>query len=334
MLRWNALGDIPGDLGPCAVTLGNFDGVHRGHRAVLGELVARARAEGLFSVAVTFDPHPVAVLRPDAAPRLVGTLQQRLELLADAGLDAVFVMEFTRELAAWTPEEFVRRVFCEVLHAQLVVVGQDTRFGVRNSGDVSTLRTLGAGCGFDVVMVTDQGDATEAEETAVATQATRWSSSQVRQLIADGDVQSAGHILGRHHEVAGIVVHGDHRGRQLGYPTANLCQDPDGLIPADGVYAGWLVRCAAAPHDPERRLPAAISVGTNPTFDGQQRRVEAYVLDRLDLDLYDERVALEFVERLRPTYKFSGVEQLLEVMAEDVRRSREILDVPAPHDGS
>ena len=323
MQRWNAVSEIPDDLGACAVTLGNFDGVHRGHRAVLAELVARARAIGLPAVAVTFDPHPLSVLRPESAPGQVGTLGQKLALLGAVGLDGVLVMEFTRELAAWTPERFVREVFCAALQAQLVVVGQDTRFGARNSGDVTTLQDLGSACGFEVVVVTDKGD------RADATEATRWSSSQLRRLITSGDVALAAHVLGRLHEVAGIVVHGDHRGRQLGYPTANLCQDPDGLIPADGVYAGWLVRDGAVA-EPERRLPAAISIGTNPTFDGQQRRVEAYVLDRTDLELYDERVALEFVERLRPTYKFSGIEELLETMADDVRRSRRILDVPPP----
>lgn len=324
MLRWNAVDEIPDDLGGCAVTLGNFDGVHRGHQAVLAELVMRARADGVPAVAVTFEPHPLAVLRPDAAPPMVGTLTQRLELLEAADLDAVLVMEFTHELAAWTPEQFVRRVFCRGLHARVVVVGQDTRFGARNAGDVTTLRELGADCGFDVVVVNDRGD------RADATEATRWSSSQVRRLVAEGDVALAAHVLGRHHEVAGVVVHGDHRGRSLGYPTANLCQDPEGLIPADGVYAGWLVRCAAPADDPDRRMPAAISIGTNPTFDGHQRRVEAYVLDRLDLDLYGERVSMEFVERLRPTYKFSGVEELLEVMAGDVRQSRRILGVADP----
>lgn len=317
MHRWNALSDIPDDPRPRAVTLGNFDGVHRGHRAVLNELVERAAEKSLSPVAVTFDPHPSAVLRPDQAPPLVGTLDQRIELLEELDLDGVLVMEFTRELAAWTPEEFVRKVFVEALQAQLVVVGQDTRFGVRNSGDVTTLRELGEQLGFDVIVVHDQGD------RADATEATRWSSSQVRQLVIEGDVAAACRVLGRPHEVAGVVVHGDHRGRELGYPTANLCQDPDGLIPEDGVYAGWLVRLGVG--GTERPLPAAISVGTNPTFDGTQRRVEAYVLDRTDLDLYGERVSLQFAHRLRPMYRFSGIEELLEVMSDDVRRTRDLL---------
>ncbi|MBW3084446.1 Bifunctional riboflavin kinase/FMN adenylyltransferase [Austwickia sp. TVS 96-490-7B] len=320
MHRWFSRSEIPDDLPPCAVTLGNFDGVHRGHRAVLREVVDRARGHGLLSVAVTFDPHPLSVLRPERAPELVGSLPQRLALLAEADLDGVLVMEFTRELAAWAPERFVADILVGDLRARTVVVGEDTRFGVRNSGDVGTLRQLGSTYGFDVVVVTDQGDRDQVSDGS------RWSSSQVRRLVGEGDVDAAAHVLGRRHEVSGTVVHGDHRGRELGYPTANLCQDPEGLIPADGVYAGWLVRSGLELGVPDRRLPAAISVGTNPTFDGTQRRVEAYVLDRSDLQLYGEQVTLEFVVRLRPTYRFSGIDELLQVMAEDVRRTRQILD--------
>jgi riboflavin kinase/FMN adenylyltransferase len=152
----------------------------------------------------------------------------------------------------------------------------------------------------------------------------------VRELLAEGDVATAARILGRPHRVAGIVVHGDHRGRELGYPTANLAQDAVGQVPADGVYAGRLLRPALPRNDPDADLPAAISIGTNPTFDGRRRRVEAYVLDRDDLDLYGERVALEFVERLRPTLRFDGVEALVAQMAQDVARSRELLGVPQP----
>lgn len=323
MQRWNSLDDIPPGLPPCVVTLGNFDGVHRGHKVVLSEVVGCAAELGLTSVAVTFEPHPIAVLRPEAAPSLLVTLDQRLELMASSGLHAVLVMEFTRDLASWTPERFVSEVFVRALNARLVVVGQDTRFGVRNSGDVATLRRLGDELGFEVEVVRDQGD------TPDAAQETRWSSSQARELIAQGDVVSVARILGRPHAVAGRVVHGDHRGRTLGFPTANLESEPAGLVPADGVYAGWLARDDLAPDDPERRLPAAISIGTNPTFDGTTRRVEAYVLDRDDLDLYERAVTLEFVERLRPTLRFDGVEQLLETMRGDVARTREVLDLPA-----
>ncbi|MEP7161741.1 MAG: bifunctional riboflavin kinase/FAD synthetase [Dermatophilaceae bacterium] len=323
MQRWNALDDIPPGLPPCVVTLGNFDGVHRGHRVVLGEVVGCAAELALMSVAVTFEPHPLAVLRPEAAPPQLVSLEQRLALLAASGLDAVLVMEFTQELASWSPRRFVSEVFVNALHARLVVVGQDTRFGVRNSGDVSKLHQLGDELGFEVQVVRDQGDAPHAE------QATRWSSSRVRSLILAGDVTAAARILGRSHRVAGQVVHGDHRGRELGFPTANLERDVSGLVPSDGVYAGWLVRDELSDDDPLRRLPAAISIGTNPTFDGTSRRVEAYVLDRDDLDLYDAYVSVEFVERLRPTLRFDGIEALLETMRGDVARTREILDLPA-----
>lgn len=323
MQRWNSLDDIPPGLPPCVVTLGNFDGVHRGHKVVLSEVVGRAVELGLTSVAVTFEPHPVSVLRPEAAPPLLVSLEQRLDLLASSGLDAVLVMEFTRELASWAPERFVSEVFVGALNARLVVVGQDTRFGVRNSGDVTTLRRLGDELGFEVEVVKDQGEAPNAE------QATRWSSSKARHLVAHGDVVAVARILGRPHAVSGIVVHGDHRGRELGFPTANLESEPAGLVPADGVYAGWLVRDELSYDDVERRLPAAISIGTNPTFDGTSRRVEAYVLDREDLDLYDRRVTLEFVARLRPTLRFEGVAQLLETMRGDVARTREALGLPA-----
>ena len=318
MLRWTDLTQIPEGFGPSVVTLGNFDGVHRGHRAVLATVIEQARERGAQAVAVTFDPHPVAVLRPDQAPRTITPLGLRLDLLEGTGLDAVLVQEFTAELAGWTPERYVEEVFVEALGATAVVVGEDTRFGVRNSGDVSTLRALGEKHGFDVVVLKDLGGDT------------RWSSSQVRELVATGDVAAAAEILGRPHRISGTVVHGDHRGRELGYPTANLSQEMGGLVPADGVYAGWLLRLDLPGDDADRVLPAAVSIGTNPTFDGHQRRVEAYALDRTDLDLYGEQVGVELVERLRPTERFDSVEELLEQMARDVDRCREVLTSIVP----
>ena len=296
------------------MTIGNFDGVHRGHHAVLKLVVDRARAAGLRSVAVTFDPHPLAVLYPDRAPEPLSTTDHKLELLAAAGLDAVLVMPFTPELAQWSPRRFVQDALVDALGAKEVVVGSDTRFGYRNAGDVDTLRELGAELGFTVQVVADLGR--QGQER-------RWSSTWIRELIAAGDVAGAAEVLGRPHRVTGAVVHGDHRGRELGYPTANLAPDAVGAVPADGVYAGWLVRTATA-----ERLPAAISIGTNPTFEGRRdRRVEAYVLGRDDLDLYDEVVAVEFVERLRPTLRFDGIEALCDQMALDVKRCREVLGV-------
>ena len=320
--RWYGLDDIPADLGPTVVTLGNFDGVHRGHREVLTRVVREAADRGALPVAVTFEPHPIAVLYPDRAPAAVMSLEQRLDALESVGLAAVLVIEFTREFAQQTPEEFVRRTFVDALGACAVVVGKDTRFGVRNSGDVDTLRELGAAHGFGVVALDDIGEG--------ATEGARWSSTQLRAELLAGNVGHAGQILGRPHRVTGAVVHGDHRGRELGYPTANLSQDHEGLVPADGVYAGWLVRLDLDESAPDRTLPAAVSVGTNPTFDGHQRRVEAYVLDRTDLDLYGERVAVEFVSHLRPTLKFESIDTLVEQMAQDVTRCREILSAIVP----
>ena len=319
MQRWNGLEQVPAGFGPSAVTIGNFDGVHRGHREVLGRLVARARTEELASVAITFEPHPLAVLYPERAPQPLSTTAHKLELLAAAGLDAVLVLPFTLELAGWSPRRFVEEVLVKGLGARAVVVGADTRFGHRNSGDVHTLRELGAELGFDVQVVAELG---RAPGTAAADR--RWSSTWIRELVAAGDVAAAAEVLGHPHRVTGEVVHGDHRGRQLGYPTANLGPDAIGAVPADGVYAGHLIRAGAG------AMPAAISIGTNPTFAGTRRRVEAYVLDRTDLDLYGETVAIEFVKRLRPTLRFDGIEPLIRQMVLDVEACRAVLGVPAP----
>lgn len=298
------------------MTIGNFDGVHTGHRVVLAEVVTLARRRGIRSVAVTFEPHPLQVLYPDTAPPLITSVPQRLELLASTGLDATLVMAFTHELARWSPERFVEDVLVRALGAQVVVVGQDTRFGHRNAGDVTTLRELGHRWGFEVHVVADQRPDDDPR---------RSSSSWVRELLRDGDVRTAAQLLGRPHRVAGEVVHGDHRGRELGFPTANLGTEVEGLVPADGVYGGWMLRRDLAEDAADRVLPAAVSIGTNPTFDGTQRRVEAYVLDRTDLHLYGEHVALELVDRLRPTVRFEDIGELVAQMHRDVDACRELL---------
>ena len=325
MQRWDGLDQVPPGFGPSVVTLGNFDGVHLGHRSVLADVVARARLRAASAVAVTFDPHPLQVLYPDSAPPALTGLDHRIELMAQTGLDAALVMEFTRELAAWTPEEFVRRVFADALSAVEVVVGRDVRFGHRNAGDLATMRRLGAEYGFAVTAMDDLGTSDGERDPDAAPLGRRWSSTWARELVAQGDVAGAARILGRPHRVEGVVVHGDHRGRELGYPTANLDPHPTGVVPADGVYAGWLERLDLEPGAADRHLPAAVSVGTNPTFDGTERRVEAYVLDRTDLDLYGERVGIELVARLRPTVRFDSVDALLVQMADDVKRCHEVL---------
>lgn len=319
MQRWNGIDDVPAGFGPSVVTIGNFDGVHRGHQAVLARLVERAREQDLRAVAITFAPHPLEVLFPERAPTQLDTLEHRLELMAGTGLDAVLVMEFTRELATWSPERFVRDVLVDVLGARLVVVGRDTRFGHRNSGDVTTLRTLGEQLGFAVELLEDLGVVDSVHPTG-----RRWSSTWVRALVAAGEVAEAATVLGRPTRVTGTVVHGDHRGRELGFPTANLSGASVGVVPADGVYAGRLVRLAED-GTARDRMPAAISIGTNPTFDGQDRRVEAYVLDRDDLELYGETVAVEFVDRLRPTLRFTDIDALVRQMKADVEQCRQVL---------
>ena len=314
MHRWTDPSGTPEALRPCVLTLGNFDGVHRGHRAVLTALGEAGHRLGLPSVAVTFEQHPVAVLRPDEAPELITPPPLRDELLADTGIDGLLVLDFTTEFAQQTPEEFVRSVFVRGLDARCVVVGMDTRFGHRNSGDVSTLADLGEHFGFEVVALDDVGDGE------------RFSSTTVRRHLGAGEVAEAARILGRPHRVVGTVVHGNHRGRALGFPTANLAADSLGLVPLEGVYAGWLTRLDLGENEFDRTMPAAISVGTNPTFETRDRRtVEAYVLDRDDLDLYDETVMVEFTAHIRPTLRFDSVEELTAAMAEDVERCRELL---------
>jgi riboflavin kinase/FMN adenylyltransferase len=307
---WRSVDDVPADLGRTVVTIGNFDGVHLGHQHVVRR--CREVADGLAApqvVAVTFDPHPMAVLRPDHAPSALTGIEERAALLGRAGADAVLALPFDREMAAWSPEEFVRRVLVDALHARGVVVGANFRFGSRAAGDVATLRELGTRYDF-----TAEGIALDGGPQV-------WSSTYVRTCLAAGDVSGAAEALGRPFSVRGVVVEGDRRGRELGFPTANVPTPGGTASPADGVYAGWLRRC-----DTGEALPAAISVGTNPTFDGtRERRVEAYVLDRTDLELYGVEVEVSFVDRLRGMVRFEGVEALVETMNDDVARARALL---------
>jgi riboflavin kinase/FMN adenylyltransferase len=306
---WRTVADLPADVGPTVVVIGNFDGVHRGHRSVIGRARALADERGIALVAVTFDPHPMAVLRPEHAPSMLTSLHERALLLAECGVDHVFALPFSREIAAWTPDEFVDRILVDGLRAAVVVVGANFRYGSRASGDVATLRASGEQRGFDVEgMPLDGGPQV-------------WSSTYIRTCLTTGDVAGAAEALGRLYAVRGVVVEGDRRGRELGYPTANVPLPPGKAAPADGVYAGWLTRA-----DTGERYPAAISVGTNPTFAGERdRRVEAYALDRDDLELYGVEVEIAFVDLLRGMVRFDGIGPLLATMADDVRRTRELL---------
>ncbi len=309
MQIWRSLDEVPDGLGATVVVIGNFDGVHLGHRHVLTRAREIADERALTVVAVTFDPHPMAVLRPEHAPTTLTSLAVRAELLADAGADAVLALPFDLDVASWTPEEFVERVLVSGLHAAAVVVGANFRFGRRAAGDVATLRETGASHGFTAEGIPLDGGPQV------------WSSTYVRMSLAAGDVAGAAEALGRPYAVRGEVVRGDQRGRELGFPTANVPTGSMTAAPPDGVYAGWLRRL-----DTGERYPAAISVGTNPTFVGErERRVESYVLDRDDLELYGVEVEVSFVERLRGMVAFEGVESLIEQMKDDVVRARELL---------
>jgi riboflavin kinase/FMN adenylyltransferase len=288
------------------VTIGVFDGVHRGHQRTIGHTVARAAALGLSSVVVTFDPHPSEVVRPGSHPAVLTEPRRQAELIEELGVDALCVLPFTPDFSRLGPEEFVHDVLVDGLHAAAVVVGENFRFGHRAAGDVALLTRLGHRFGYTV-----EGS------PLLADGATTFSSTYVRACVAAGDVAAAADALGRPHRVEGIVVRGDRRGRELGFPTANVLSHPHVAVPADGVYAGWLARGKSS-------LPAAVSVGTNPTFSGRERRVEAYVLD-FDGDLYGEHVGVDFVSRLRPMLAFDTVDDLVAQMRADVTAARDLL---------
>jgi len=313
MQRWHGLDDVPARWGRSVVTIGEFDGVHRGHQRIVRHAMTAAAELGLPVVVITFDPHPDEVVRPGSHPPLLGTATRRSQLLAGLGVDAVCVLPFTLEFSRLGPDEFVRAVLVDQLHAARVVVGENFRFGHKAAGDVALLGEMGEKYDFTalgVPLLTENG--------------VTISSTGIRAKLASGDVVGAAHDLGRPHRVEGVVVRGQQRGRSLGFPTANLQTLPHTAIPADGVYAGWLASLDSAGLETER-WPAAISVGTNPTFDGRERTVEAYALDRDDLDLYGTQVAVDFVARLRATLKFSSVADLIEQMHVDVEDSRRLL---------
>ncbi|MDN3481632.1 bifunctional riboflavin kinase/FAD synthetase [Arthrobacter sp. APC 3897] len=328
MHYWNGLAEVPAGIGPTVVTIGNFDGVHLGHQHVLDRLVKVAREKGAAAVAISFDPHPAQVHRPETAPELIMGPLDRREALAATGLDGLLMLHYNLQLASLTPEEFVRQVFVDGLQVSAVVIGHDVRFGRGNSGDLETMRQLGAELGFDVQAVEDFG---ALPDGPAATGGRRCSSTWIREALRSGDVRTASRLLGRTHRMRGEVIHGAARGRELGFPTANLAPEATGLIPADGIYAGWLVDEAGT------RWPAAISVGSNPTFDGVSRQVEAHVIDRpdekiTDFDLYGQHVVVEFVERLRGMVAYTGPEALIEQMRLDVARTRAVLSTDSSGD--
>jgi riboflavin kinase/FMN adenylyltransferase len=313
MQRWVGPLEVPDDWGRSVVTIGEFDGVHRGHQRLVARAAESAAELRLPVVVVTFDPHPDEVVRPGTHPPLLSTARRRSELLAGLGVAAMCVIPFTLEFSRLSPDEFVRAVLVDRLHAARVVVGENFRFGHKAAGDVELLAELGEKYDFTaegVPLLTENG--------------VTISSTGIRALLAAGDVAGAALDLGRPHRVEGVVVRGHQRGRALGFPTANLETLPHTAIPADGIYAGWLTRLDTDGTELDR-WPAAISVGTNPTFDGRERIVEAYALDRDDLDLYGDHVAVDFVARLRATVKFAVVDELVAQMRADVGDARQLL---------
>jgi riboflavin kinase / FMN adenylyltransferase len=313
MQRWGGPLDVPDDWGRSVVTIGVFDGVHRGHQRIVARAVESAAELGLPVVVVTFDPHPDEVVRPGTHPPLLSTTRREWQLLAGLGVDAVLVIPFTLEFSTLSPDEFVQAVLVDRLHAARVVVGENFRFGHKAAGDVQLLAELGEKYDFNaegVPLLTENGVTV--------------SSTGIRAMLADGNVSGAAYDLGRPHRVEGVVVRGRQRGRGLGFPTANLETLPHTAVPGDGIYAGWLTRLDTDGTELER-WPAAISVGTNPTFDGRERTVEAYALDRDDLDLYGDHVAVDFVARLRATLKFGSIDDLVAQMHIDVDDARRLL---------
>ena len=316
MYRWYGLDEVPAGWGESVVTIGEFDGVHRGHRRIVDRAVQIGAERQLPVVVITFDPHPDEVIRPGSHPPFLCSGRRRAELLAGLGADALCVLPFTLEFSRLDPDEFVQTVLVERLHAAAVVEGEDFRFGHKAAGDVKLLEKLGEKYDFTAegmaLLVADGGTV---------------SSTTIRQMLATGDVAAAAKVLGRPHRVEGVVVRGQQRGRALGFPTANLETPPHTAIPADGVYAGWLATLDADGRD-KQRWPAAISIGTNPTFGEGDRTVEAYALDRTDLDLYGVHAAIDFTARLRGTLRFDSVDALVEQMRRDVDHTREVLASP------
>ncbi|MFN8018292.1 MAG: bifunctional riboflavin kinase/FAD synthetase [Acidimicrobiales bacterium] len=309
--------------GPCptpqpdsAVTIGAFDGVHLGHRAVIDQVRGIARDRGLQTVVVTFDRHPAMVVRPESAPKLLTDLPQKLELLEAAGVDATYVVHFDEERAKEEAAAFVHEVLVGCLTARAVVVGADFHFGHRRGGNVALLAEMGAELGFTVEGLELRGpDGQPAAPDAVV------SSTAIRRLLMAGDVAAAAELLGRPHEVRGTVEHGDARGRELGFPTANIALAPELQLPADGIYAGWFERADGTVH------ATAMSLGHRPTFYDRPEGaplLECHLLDASP-DLYGESVRVRFVERLRGEVRFDGVDALVAQMAADVDQTRALL---------
>lgn len=294
-------------LGDTAVTIGKFDGIHIGHRALIAELIAQAQLHNLTSVLVTFDRHPDALLNPQALKLPIIGPSQKRALVAEAGVEAMLTLTFDQALASKPAEVFVQEILVDALHAKVVIVGEDFRFGAGGAGHVDLLHDLGQQLGFEVRVI-----------PSAQVDGQKVSSSGVRNLLDAGDVAKAAQFLGRVHTTVGIIEHGLKIGRTIGFPTANMSREAEGYLPLDGVYAGWLTVDG-------NRYPAAHSVGVNETFQAVPRLVESHVIDRKDLDFYDRVVTLEYIDFIRPSAKFNGVDDLVDEINRDLDKIRNIL---------
>jgi riboflavin kinase/FMN adenylyltransferase len=322
--RWRGQDEIPTDWGRCVVTIGVFDGVHRGHAELINHAVKAGRSRGVPTVLMTFDPHPMEVVFPGSHPAQLTTLTRRAELVEEMGVDVFLVMPFTSDFMKLTPERYIHELLVERLHVVEVVVGENFTFGKKAGGNVTMLRKAGERAGFAVESLTLVHEVSDTDRDGTVT----FSSTYIRSCVDAGDVVAAAEALGRPHRVEGVVVRGDGRGKGLGYPTANVAPPMYSAIPADGVYAAWFTVLGHGPVmgtvTPGKRYQAAVSVGTNPTFSGRTRTVEAYVLDT-EADLYGQHVAVDFVSRIRGQEKFGSVDDLVVAMDRDTMRARTIL---------
>lgn len=321
MQRWRGQDDIPTDWGRCVLTIGVFDGVHRGHAELIARAVEAGRSRGVPTVLMTFDPHPMEVVFPGSHPAQLTTLTRRAELVEDLGVDVFLVMPFTADFMKLTPDRYIHELLVERLHVLEVMVGDNFTFGRKAAGNVETLRKAGERFGFSVEsvsLVSEHHQAPALRASGSPAESVTYSSTYIRACVDAGDLSAAAEALGRPHRVEGVVVRGDGRGRHLGYPTANIATPMYSAIPADGVYAGWFITQSG------ERYMTAVSVGTNPTFSGRARTVEAFVLD-LDADLYGQHVAVDFVVRLRGQEKFDSVEDLIEAIGRDTDKARTVL---------
>ncbi len=324
MQRWRGQDEIPTDWGRCVLTIGVFDGVHRGHQELIGRAVKAGRSRGVPTVLMTFDPHPMEVVFPGSHPAQLTTLTRRAELVEEMGIDVFLVMPFTADFMKLTPDRYVHELLVERLHVVEVMVGENFTFGKKAAGNVGLLRNAGDRFGFAVDSLALVAEAAEHARDDTVT----FSSTYIRSCVDAGDMVAAAGALGRAHRVEGVVVRGEGRGKALGFPTANVAPPMYSAIPADGVYAAWFTVLGHGPVvgtvTPGQRYQAAVSVGTNPTFSGRTRTVEAFVLDT-SADLYGQHVAVDFVARLRGQEKFDSVTGLVTAIDADIGRSRTIL---------